>query len=221
MPRPRFEKLAAEKQARILETAAKEFAPHGFHEASLNHILAAAGISKGAAYYYFDDKADLFGAVLQHYLMHIVSHVDLSLETLDRGTFWPKMAELYRQGLDHAYEQPWLLPLMKSMWKSPGVLSGLPAGMQISLTAIREWTQGIVRRGQEVGAVRDDLPLDLLLTLLFSVDEACDRWILDRIGQLERPMLEELSDRMFDLLRRMFEPRYEPWTGGATGGAPR
>ena len=56
MPRPRFEKLSAEKREQILETAAKAFAAHGYDGASLNQILADADISKGAAYYYFDNK---------------------------------------------------------------------------------------------------------------------------------------------------------------------
>ncbi len=50
MPRPRFYKLPEEKRERILEAAAKEFVAHGFEGASLNQILTAAGISKGAAY---------------------------------------------------------------------------------------------------------------------------------------------------------------------------
>ena len=57
MPRPRFQKLAEEKRHHLLETAAKAFAAHGYEGASLNQILEQAGISKGATYYYFDDKA--------------------------------------------------------------------------------------------------------------------------------------------------------------------
>ena len=33
---------------------------HGFENASLNRIIKKAGISKGAMYYYFDDKMDLY-----------------------------------------------------------------------------------------------------------------------------------------------------------------
>ena len=66
MPRPRFKKLAADKRAAIIEAAGVEFAAHGFQGASLNAIIAAAGISKGAFYYYFDDKADLFATVIEY-----------------------------------------------------------------------------------------------------------------------------------------------------------
>ena len=46
MTRPRFHRLAIAQQERILDAALREFAAHGFGDASLNRIIAAAGISK-------------------------------------------------------------------------------------------------------------------------------------------------------------------------------
>lgn len=62
MPLPRFLRLPAEQQARILATAREHIAEHG-HESSYNQIIADAGISKASAYHYFDGKADLFAEV--------------------------------------------------------------------------------------------------------------------------------------------------------------
>ena len=45
--------------------ALDEFAAHGFHDASLNRVIDAAGISKGSMYYYFDGKEDLYAYVAQ------------------------------------------------------------------------------------------------------------------------------------------------------------
>ena len=64
MARPRFDKTDPVKQEAILHAAAKEFAQVGYEGASINRILLAAGLSKGAFYYYFDDKADLAATVL-------------------------------------------------------------------------------------------------------------------------------------------------------------
>src|SRR5258707_9812436 len=64
MPFERFEKLVPAKRERILEVAAQEFAANGFEGASVNRILERAQMSKGAAYYYFADKAALFGAAV-------------------------------------------------------------------------------------------------------------------------------------------------------------
>jgi hypothetical protein len=41
-----------------MEMAAQEFAAYGFDDASVNRILETVQMSKGAAYYYFEDKVD-------------------------------------------------------------------------------------------------------------------------------------------------------------------
>src|SRR5437868_13029147 len=66
MPFPRFHKLPQEKRERLLDIAAQEFATRGFEDASVNRILERAQMSKGAAYYYFEDKVDLFFTVVQY-----------------------------------------------------------------------------------------------------------------------------------------------------------
>ena len=66
MPFARFEKLAPEKREQLLDVAAREFARDGYADASINRILEAAQMSKGAAYYDFEDKADLFCTVVRY-----------------------------------------------------------------------------------------------------------------------------------------------------------
>jgi AcrR family transcriptional regulator len=208
MPRPRFEKLATEKRERILETAAREFAHHGYDGASLNHILAEAGISKGAAYYYFDDKSDLFATVLEHYWVHVLGEANFAIDRLDAPGFWPKINELYRQALNHAFEQPWILPLFKSLWK-PWDMGALPAPLAARIGALREWLLELLERGQKLGTVRTDLPLDLLFALMAGMDDAADRWLMENWTRLDRERIQDLSMRMLDMVRRMLAPPAE------------
>jgi AcrR family transcriptional regulator len=61
---------AARKQGRnaradLLEAAAAVFAEKGFQAASVDEIAARAGTSKGALYWHFDSKDDLFFALLE------------------------------------------------------------------------------------------------------------------------------------------------------------
>jgi AcrR family transcriptional regulator len=64
-PRPRFLSLPAERRSAILDAACAELSAHGFEKASTNRIIERAGVSKGALYYYFDDKRDLFLTTLR------------------------------------------------------------------------------------------------------------------------------------------------------------
>jgi len=60
---PVFQRLKEEKQTRILDTAALEFAHQGYVTANINHIARKAGVSVGALYKYFTTKENLFLAV--------------------------------------------------------------------------------------------------------------------------------------------------------------
>ena len=61
-----FEKLDREKQDSIIEAALNEFAEQGFTKASTNRIVSAAGIGKGMLFYYFKNKLELYGFLIDY-----------------------------------------------------------------------------------------------------------------------------------------------------------
>lgn len=64
MPSRTFTHLPQEKQNRILEIAAAEFAAHPYDSASISEITRQAGIAKGSFYQYFEDKQDLYRTLI-------------------------------------------------------------------------------------------------------------------------------------------------------------
>jgi AcrR family transcriptional regulator len=65
MSRPALAVKAPEATRRkLLEAAFREFYAHGFQGGSLNHIVEAAGTTKGALFHHFESKHDLGYAVL-------------------------------------------------------------------------------------------------------------------------------------------------------------
>lgn len=57
-------KIQEKNRARILEAAFSEFAQFGYRGARIEHIAAAAGMSKSNLLYYFGSKKDIYKAVL-------------------------------------------------------------------------------------------------------------------------------------------------------------
>ncbi len=88
MPRPRFEKLPKEQRKAILDAAAAEFAEEGFERASLNRIISRAELSKGAFYYYFDGKEDLYAAVMDDVLNRVEEVVADTAAPSDAAGYW-------------------------------------------------------------------------------------------------------------------------------------
>jgi AcrR family transcriptional regulator len=66
LPEPRREQKKAESRRRILEAARVVFFRDGFMPANLDEVADLAQVAKGTLYRYFENKAELYVAVLAH-----------------------------------------------------------------------------------------------------------------------------------------------------------
>ena len=65
MAKPKFQRRAEDRPREICAAALEVFAEKGFAAAKLDEIAKRAGVSKGTLYLYFQDKAELFRAVIR------------------------------------------------------------------------------------------------------------------------------------------------------------
>ena len=71
-------KRAAQGRAtrgQLIEVAARLFADHGYEDTSIEAVLTAAGVSRGALYHHFSGKEALFTAVLEALSERITSQL--------------------------------------------------------------------------------------------------------------------------------------------------
>ncbi|NMB19384.1 MAG: TetR/AcrR family transcriptional regulator [Firmicutes bacterium] len=69
-----------EKQRRIMDAVLKEFAEHGYLNASTNRMVQEAQIGKGMLFYYFKNKEELFRYAFEYSLDYIAKAY---VETMD------------------------------------------------------------------------------------------------------------------------------------------
>ena len=204
MPRPRFEKLDPERQEALLDAATRELAARGPEGASLNKILADVGLSKGVAYYYFDDREDLFLTVLSRVVDLAVRAIG-GVGPIDSAEgFWREFRRLDERVLRFLRHHPTVVALAQRFVASPTAMSA--PKVRAKYDAFRVWLTAFMRRGQQVGAVRKDVPLDLLVTLAFGWGEALDRWTIahwDEVAQTEARLSAHI-DLGMELFRRAF-----------------
>lgn len=205
MPRPRFQKLAPDKQSAILAAAADEFAANGLQGASFNRIIESAGLSKGAMYYYFDDKEDLYLAVLQDAIAQVMKQIGDFPGVDCPNAFWDSLRRLYFRVLEAYKSSPQQISLARGFLRSLGSPKVKDAYVQLE-TSSALWFAGILEQGQAVGAVRSDVAPDLLLAAAFGLLEGTDRWMIDRIEQLEDREITKAAEAIFGMLQRMLSP---------------
>ena len=205
MPLPRFEKLSDSKKKAILDAATREFAEHGFGAASYNRIIDLAGISKGAMYYYFSDKDDLYRTVLE--AAHRMWMVNMRPPTAvtDAASYWRECEAVYARILHFFLAEPQSAALCWSISRSRRRGESHPALVDLA-DRLETWTGALIRIGQGVGAVRGDLPPDLLLHTGFAMLEGMDRWLATHWDDMTPDRVDETAHMLVSLIRRMAEP---------------
>jgi AcrR family transcriptional regulator len=205
MPLPRFEKLPPEKQERILEAAAKVFAAHGYEKASLNLMLDDAGISKGAAYYYFSDKADLVGTLVKRYWLDSLVGTRKAFAQLDAEGFWQTVSDLYLHPFGDVEKRPWLLGLSRAVLGLPREVKRTEPLKSLADEAI-DWMAALLRRGRELGVVREDVPDELLVELIWAMDGVHDRWLGAHWQDMDSGERSRTTSLFVSLLKRILAP---------------
>lgn len=205
MPRPRFEKLDPETRATILSRATEEFAEHGYEGASYNRIIERCGLSKGAMYYYFDDKQDLFVTTLQDAVKRLIIDAGSVEAAEDAESFWHAVERWCERSLRLFRGDPAAVGLMRSFMKNVERGEGSAALSEIRRTG-RTYMRAFIASGRNVGAIRGDLPEELLTSILMALEEGMDIWIAEHEAEFGDDELADVARLMCSLYRRVAAP---------------
>lgn len=181
MPRPRFRKLAAAQQELIVDAALGEFAAHGFDHASLNRIIEGAGISKGSMYYYFDSKEDLYAYVIRDRLGQLLQSAGPFPipSTRDPDEFWAAIVDYCERLMEGLLASPSVAALLRG-WLAGGPAPAVRAVQHDAEQEALPWFEQVLAAGQGIGAVRTDLPIGLLTSVVMGMGQAMDAWLISR-----------------------------------------
>ncbi|HZO71553.1 MAG TPA: TetR/AcrR family transcriptional regulator [Ktedonobacteraceae bacterium] len=210
MPFSRFARMPDEKRERLMIVAAQEFAANGFEAASFNRILEEAQIGKSSAYYYFEDKADLFCTVTQYCIDRLqLAPPDEEVSSLTAETFWSELARIHDQPLLRTLEQPWLFGVVRAAERltRESLQRETLAQLARYLNSYIATNMGaMIKRGQELGLIRTDLPDDLLIAWFRAVDGASDNWLLAHLEQLDQEAITRISHQTIATIQHMLAP---------------
>jgi AcrR family transcriptional regulator len=94
MPKVVDEQMREATRRRIIREAASEFARLGFDQANINVIAEQAGIGKGTIYLYFENKRDLFLAMLRYIAQAQLASIRAALAV--EGSIQERLERLFR-----------------------------------------------------------------------------------------------------------------------------
>jgi TetR/AcrR family transcriptional regulator len=150
-----FERIPAQKRDRVLASAKRAFAHHGFAGTNVNLVAQEAGISVGSLYQYFRTKEDIFLALVEHSQGIIAGTIDGILAS--RAEFFPRVRGILEAAVSAAMEDPDLINLyIACTTEELAPLAARHSGMIESAMTGRY--RRMIREAKARGEIRGDAP---------------------------------------------------------------
>ncbi len=184
---------------RILDSALREFSQKGYDRAILDDIAAGARLSKGAVYWHFESKGELFLAVVRQEISRMIAH----LEAVARSAGGPVIARLravIAAAVTYYADHPEFCGLLQ--------LSTLPGGLELA-REVEGMARDMYRRGREMVGVllREGVRLGELDArhagvaaplLVALIDGMMSQWIVDRRAVPLRRLAPDVAGAFID-----------------------
>ena len=83
---PRWERRKDSRPSELLQAALEVFVERGFASTRLDDVASRAGVSKGTLYLYFDNKEELFKAVVRRSILPLIADFRATVESSGRSS---------------------------------------------------------------------------------------------------------------------------------------
>ena len=155
---------SAAKRSRIIDTAMQHFAEHGYHAARVGDMAAALGIAKGSIFQHFGSKDGLFFEVYKRAVRSFPKYLDAPAEVRASGFF--EVLSYWLVRTEHLLHEDWI-PYRISLLGNYGTDLALKREINRFLIAEDPYgTVAFVRFGLERGELRDDIDVEMIVSIL-------------------------------------------------------
>ncbi len=206
-------KIDDEKRAALIEAAMEEIAANGIDGASYNRIIERSGLSKGVVYYYFENKESLYLTVLDEVERQFLSSVGKLKLPETREEFWTACCLYYEKAIRYGAGNLGIVKVVRNLIE-PGTGMKGSAELRENFRRVERWTANLLKRGQDLGAIRKDVPPDLLRSVLQAMGHTMDSWLFEHLEKApESVSVEKFLAFALDMFKRILSPEgaVETW----------
>lgn len=160
---------AADTRTAVLDAAEDLFGDSGFGHATIDEIASRAGVTKGAVYHHFSDKALLFRAVVERLFRRIGDQLG-GVEAPPGGDVWDAVCSAYQARLDlvvtdRAYQ--------RIIDQDAAAVLGVRDLEQLATTVADARLISVIESAVCVGAIRSVRPARLARMMGALISTAC------------------------------------------------
>lgn len=189
--------MIAETRAKLIAAARKAFAAHGYAEASMDDLTAAAGLTRGALYHHFGGKQGLLEAVIEQ----IDAEITERLETVanSASSRWDGFVDENIGYIELALEPD----VQRIMLRDGPAVLGDPANWPSALACITSIRRNIEQL-QADGVIRRDIDAEAAARMVSGASTDASLWMANASDPADtsRRVIPAFKAMLEGLLRR-------------------
>ena len=192
----RTKEEAARTRQDILKSALIVFGEKGFSAATLTQIAAEAGVTRGAIYWHFDNKAELYNTLIENYSAYGAAIGEQAIA--DGGSFVDILRQIFVRQLQAVEEDPDLRAIMEIHLFKTGLDPELQTALLQKIQSGQALLEGIsaaMSMGIAVGELRADIdPLEMARAFLAFQNGLIYLWLLSPDSFSLRASAESMAE---------------------------
>ncbi|MCK5051925.1 MAG: TetR/AcrR family transcriptional regulator [Candidatus Cloacimonetes bacterium] len=168
----RIVKKAEERRKEILQKAQELFYKHGYTNTSVNKVIEALKISKGAFYHYFKSKEELLDCLSDEFTHNIISKIDSIVKDPDINAI-EKLNRMYKESGNYKVENiDFIMTITEALYSDNNLLLRYKFNTK-SVENVLPLMTSIFQQGKDEGIFNIDDPLATArIVLIFGMSIA-------------------------------------------------
>jgi AcrR family transcriptional regulator len=200
----RAEAQRGARREAILKVASTLFGRQGYHATSVADVIAAAGISRGTFYLYFDNKDSLFLELMEQFIQRIIEVV----EVVDPSGANPtaKIYENVRRVVDVVFDNQDLTVMV--LREDLGLNPEVDEKLKRFYGFMREMVEGALENGARLGLIRKVNEPIVATALIGAIKEVFLHHLVT--APQTAPARESIAESLLDFgLRGLLSPVHD------------
>ncbi len=145
--------LELQRKEQILDAALNVIVQNGYHQSRMDDIVSTSGLSKGAIYWYYKSKKDVYLDLVNHWVIRYSnSLLELPQEDISAGK---QLKNMFHTFFDQFEKDPIVFKALLEFWSLAGRDNDFNLKLEKVTHNFIQYIESIIQKGVDSGEFKD------------------------------------------------------------------
>ena len=194
------------RKDQIMNAAQIVVASKGYDQTRMDDIVEKAQLSKGAIYWYFKSKKDIYLSLIDYWFNEYSAGVLKSLEDKDSSS--EQLKSLFEYFVDQFDKNPDTFKIMVEFWRTSGLDVDFNNKLQEIYSQFLEYIIDIIKNGIDSGEFKEVDPRITALSILINIEGIHWFTLFDKSGVEAHEYINTISNFILNGLKKRVTHEY-------------